>query len=213
MEYHQSHSTLRSPTATHALPPFLSEVDYPSLPLDLICGLDNFTVFHGHSQRTDILASSATASPESSRTSSPSPSDSGISRDPSERKAARRRAQNREAQRRFRERKEQQKKVLQKDADALRKDYQALLKQYADAASDVTRLVKENDVLRFEVRNLRQQWRLVLGVLQRLPSVQGQSPSPGGVLPEDIAFAFDDNQGYLEDLASGALPNMMRYLR
>jgi regulator of replication initiation timing len=80
--------------------------------------------------------------------------------------------------------------------------------QYADTATDMTRLVKENDMLRLEVKNLRYQWRLVLAVLQRL---QGAESLP--VLPEE-AFIFDDisSQTYSEDLSSRPLPNMTRFL-
>ncbi|GAM43107.1 bZIP transcription factor [Talaromyces pinophilus] len=137
---------LGSPTAKHGASPFMPEVEYPSLPLDLLCGL------------------------------------------------ARRRIQNREAQRRFRERKEQRKNSLQKNAEELHRDYQTLLTQYADTVSDVTRLVQENGVLRFEIRKLRQQWRLLLTIIQRL---QG-SQSPGA--SRESAFNFDDVQDYLEDL-------------
>ncbi|KAJ0419807.1 hypothetical protein BJY00DRAFT_302001 [Aspergillus carlsbadensis] len=151
-----------------------------------------------------------TSGSESSPTTSPAPSASPSTADPSESKVARRRAQNRDAQRRFRERKEHQKKILEKDADTLRADYQALLKQYADTATDMTRLVKENDMLRFEVKNLRHQWRLVLAVLQRLHGAD----SVVDALPVDEAFAFDDvvGQGYLEEVSSRPLPNMTRYL-
>jgi regulator of replication initiation timing len=81
------------------------------------------------------------------------------------------------------------------------------LKQYADTATDMTRLVKENDMLRLEVKNLRYQWRLVLAVLQRL---QGAESLP--VLPEE-AFISEDlsGQAYSEDLSSQPLPNMTRF--
>lgn len=117
-----------------------------------------------------------------------------------------RRAQNREAQRRFRERKEQQKKVLQKDAEELHKDYQTLLKQYSDTASDLTRLVKENETLRAEVRKMRQQWRLLLAVLQLI-----QGPQLPGDLSE-TALPLDDLRVYVEDLDSEVYPSTMRCL-
>ncbi|KAL3481518.1 hypothetical protein BJX99DRAFT_253442 [Aspergillus californicus] len=209
MEY-QPHLTLRSPTGTAGSSPFIPDVGYPSLPLDLICGLNNYVAFQMHNQGIGMLPTTPTASSSgSSPIVSPAPSVSPSSSDPSESKAARRRAQNREAQRRFRERKEDQKKILENDADALRTDYQALLKQYADTAIDMTRLVRENEMLRFEVKNLRQQWRLVLAVLQRLPGAESVSAA----LPED-AFVFDElpRQTYPEDVSSRALPNTTRFL-
>jgi septal ring factor EnvC (AmiA/AmiB activator) len=118
----------------------------------------------------------------------------------------RRRAQNREAQRRFRERKEQQKKVLQNDAEELHKDYQTLLKQYSDTAGDLTRLVKENESLRVEVRELRQQWRLLLAVLRLFQGSQLPGNSPDSALP------FDGLRLYVEDLAGGIYPSTTRYL-
>ncbi|KAL2786653.1 hypothetical protein BJX66DRAFT_341972 [Aspergillus keveii] len=208
MEY-QPHLTLRSPTDNPGSSPFIADMGYPSLPLDLICGLNNYMALQAHNQATGMLPTTpTTSSSETSPTVSPAPSVSPSSADPNESKAARRRAQNRDAQRRFRERKEHQKKILEKDADALRTDYQALLKQYADTATDMTRLVKENDMLRLEVKNLRYQWRLVLAVLQRL---QGAESLP--VLPEE-AFIFEDlsGQAYSEDLSSRPLPNMTRFL-
>ncbi|PCG96649.1 Hypothetical protein PENO1_010920 [Penicillium occitanis (nom. inval.)] len=192
---------LGSPTAKHGASPFMPEVEYPSLPLDLLCGLNNYMNFHGHSQETGIPASSSTPGPENSPTVSPASSGSPTTQDTSEPKAARRRIQNREAQRRFRERKEQRKNSLQKNAEELHRDYQTLLTQYADTVSDVTRLVQENGVLRFEIRKLRQQWRLLLTIIQRL---QG-SQSPGA--SRESAFNFDDVQDYLEDLGSGLFQN------
>ncbi|CEN61051.1 hypothetical protein ASPCAL07718 [Aspergillus calidoustus] len=209
MEY-QHHLTLRSPTGTPGSSAFIGEVGYPSLPLDLICGLNNYVAFQAHNQGTGMLPTTPTiSSSESSPIVSPAPSASPSTADPSESKAARRRAQNRDAQRRFRERKEHQKKILEKDADALRTDYQALLRQYADTATDMTRLVKENDALRLEVKNLRYQWRLVLAVLQRLQGAE----SIAAALPED-AFVLEDVavQAYPEDFSSGPLPNMTRFL-
>ncbi|KAL6233642.1 hypothetical protein BDW75DRAFT_241868 [Aspergillus navahoensis] len=204
MEY-QPHLGLGSPTATQGPSHFIPEMEYPCLPLNLISGLNTYMAFRSHSHGTDTLPSSSTTSLENSPIVSPAPSVSLARRDTSEPKAARRRAQNREAQRRFRERKEQQKQVLQKDAEELRKDYQALLKQYVDTASEVTRLVKENNLLRFEVRSLRQQWRFVPAVLQRFQGVDSLGVLPEGALP------FKDVQDYLGDIASGPLSNTTPY--
>ncbi|GIC90366.1 uncharacterized protein Aud_006800 [Aspergillus udagawae] len=151
--------------------------------------------FQGHQGTGGMPPSRTTASPTSS------PTTSSIDTEASGPKTAKRRVQNREAQRRFRERKEQQKKLLQKNAEDLRNEYQILLKQYTQTASDVTRLVKENVVLRVEVKNLRQQWRMIFAVLQRL-----QGAHSAAALPED-EFPFDDVQGYLEELASATLSN------
>ncbi|KAL4872323.1 hypothetical protein BDV12DRAFT_193416 [Aspergillus spectabilis] len=216
MEY-QPLLTLRSPTGPSSS---MHEIDHPSLPLDLICGLGNYMAFQGLHQSTGIVPGRSTASPTSSplsssidgtqrevRHSNPNPNPSPTTdADASEPKNVKRRVQNREAQRRFRERKEQQKKLLQKNAEDIRNEYQILLKQYAQTASDVTRLVKENDVLRFEVRNLRQQWRLVFAVLQRL---QGAQSSPA--LADDT-FPLVDLQDYLEELASESLSNSTHYI-
>ncbi|KAL5335509.1 hypothetical protein BJX70DRAFT_401502 [Aspergillus crustosus] len=77
---------------------------------------------------------------------------------------AKRRAQNRAAQRRFRFRKELQKQHLQQTADDVRTEYKSLIKEYTQRLNEMASLRRENEVLRFEVRNLREQWRLVLGV-------------------------------------------------
>lgn len=53
---------------------------------------------------------------------------------------------------------------------------------------------------------MRQQWRLVFAVLQRL-----QDPQSPGTLPEG-ACAFNDILGSLEESASGYLPDMTRYM-
>lgn len=90
--------------------------------------------------------------------------------------------------------------VLHKKAEELRNDYQILLKKYTHAAGDVTGLIKENDMLRSDARNLRQQLSLVFAAFQRL---QGRQ------LPENLSkdtFYFKDAKDYLEDLASGPLP-------
>lgn len=56
-------------------------------------------------------------------------------------------------------------------------------------------------MLQSEIKKLRQQWLLVLAILQRLQGLQ----SPGN--SHESAFNFDDIQDYLEDLGSGLFRN------
>lgn len=90
--------------------------------------------------------------------------------------------QNREAQRRFRTRKDQLHKTLQQKTDDLRTECQALRDQHAKSTAEVSRLLKENEALRSEAKDHRQQQRLMTTVLQLL-----RSPSKA---VEDAAF-FD----------------------
>ncbi|KAH6949410.1 hypothetical protein BKA56DRAFT_538382 [Ilyonectria sp. MPI-CAGE-AT-0026] len=97
-----------------------------------------------------------------------------------------RRVQNREAQRRFRTRKDQLHKTLQQKTDDLRTESQALRDQHAKSTAEVSRLLMENEALRSEAKDHRQQQRLMTTVLQLL--LRGsQSPSKA---VEDAGF-FD----------------------
>ncbi|KAH8654378.1 hypothetical protein BGZ61DRAFT_204239 [Ilyonectria robusta] len=97
-----------------------------------------------------------------------------------------RRVQNREAQRRFRTRKDQLHKTLQQKTDDLRAECQALCDQHAKSIAEVSRLLMENEALRSEAKDHRQQQGLMTTVLQLL--LRGsQSPSKA---VEDAGF-FD----------------------
>ncbi|KAL5359480.1 hypothetical protein BJX96DRAFT_148510 [Aspergillus floccosus] len=108
--------------------------------------------------------------------------------------SVKRRSQNREAQRRFRERREKQQKSLQQEADGLRSECETLRKQQTECSIEIIKLRKDNDKLQTEVRNLRQQQRLVLRVLERVRDSQSSS-----AMGDAYAHLFDLLQCYLEE--------------
>ncbi|RHZ56139.1 bZIP transcription factor [Aspergillus thermomutatus] len=197
-------------------PPYMSIADGTTTPLDFVYGLDEY----GIHQAIDITSmprglTLPTTPPESN------PQHEGHGLDPHiidtvlqhdcKTKNVRRRMQNREAQRRFRERKEQQQKTLQQKAEDLQNKCQTLLDQYTKRTDEVCRLLKENDALRSEVKNLRQQWEVISTILQRpkgstsrSPSVltEESSPSPSLCSSSERSRTVDDFWRRLDDFTN-----------
>jgi chromosome segregation ATPase len=75
--------------------------------------------------------------------------------------------QNRLAQRRFRERKEERQQKLEQAAASLEEKCKQLSEEYKEKSQEIVEILKEKQTLTAELDNLRNNWRLMLLLLQQ----------------------------------------------
>ncbi|KAH7128075.1 hypothetical protein B0J13DRAFT_564906 [Dactylonectria estremocensis] len=156
--------TPQCPATSPSFSPYMAGGDNSTVPLELLYGLDEYAGYQELNLSAMMMASGGGGLVTSPTTPPVTPpmdviQNNGV-------KNVRHRTQHREAQRRCREHREQRQQTLQQKVDGIRVMYQALSEEHAKSTIEVARLQKENNMLRSEVKDLHQQWRLTQTVLQ-----------------------------------------------